>query len=334
MGNIVYTSGTGVPHKSFEEEFLTHEKCSEWWYATGYLEDEEKNRFAFQYTLAKIKIMGVKFHMLLTSVTDIGASKHYYGQQQAFFGKNITTTPKETTFGDMASVKYSKNEKSALGNMDVSINAKDYTLKLNMQAQKAPAWNCEDGKLQMGIQGDLKQTTYYYSFTNLLADGILTLKGKEHKVKGKAWFDRQGGTYQLTNPLTNWEWFSFRFFDNEEIMLFFFPQTRYADGTYIKEDGAYERLTDYQIEPLDFIVEPDTNYTFSCGWKVKINGVKDGEYLVKPVTDGQFNVFFYELLAEVLDKAGIRVGYCFVELLPGARNKKINSMLAFKKKRA
>lgn len=329
---IAYTEGVGVPHKRFEDEFLTHNQCSEWWYATGYLEDEEKRLFSFQFTLAKIKIAGIKFHMLLTSVTDVPAQKHYYSQQQAFFGKNITTTPQETTFGTLAGIRYAPNDKSALGNMEMSIRAKEYELRLHMQAQKAPVWHCEDGKLQMGILSDPRQITYYFSFTNLAAEGTLVLNGKTHRVSGKAWFDRQGGTYQLTNPLTNWEWFSLRFFDSEEIMLFSFPQTNYIDGTYIRKNGDYCRLNDYQVEPLDFITEPNTKYQFSNGWKIRMKNIKEEEYLVKPVIDGQFNVFFFELLAEVLDQQGARVGYCFVELLPGARNSKIKALLAFKKK--
>jgi hypothetical protein len=48
---------------------------------------------------------------------------------------------------------------------------------------------------------------------------------------------------------------------------------------------------------------------------------------------GEFDyqiIFFFELLAEVINPQGVRVGYCFVELLPGARNKKLNALLAFK----
>lgn len=214
--------------------------------------------------------------------------------------------------------------------MQLDMQGADYTLKLDMQAQKAPVWHCEDGKLRMGLSNDPRQVTYYFSFTNLAAEGILTLGGKELRVRGKAWFDRQGGIYQLTNPLTNWEWFSFRFFDGEEIMLFSFPQTGYADGTYIQSNGGYQRLNEYQIEPNAFITEPTTKYQFSSGWKITLRGIKDEVYEVKPVTEGQFNVFFFELLAEVINPQGVRVGYCFVELLPGARNKKLNALLAFK----
>lgn len=331
MGKIAYTEGTGVPHRRFEDEFLTHKKCSEWWYATGYFEDEEKNLFAFQFTLAKVKISGLKFHMLLTSVTDVATGAHYNGQQLAFFGKGVTSTHNETAFGELATIRYNPNDKSVLGDMRLVMNAREYALRLSMRAQKAPVWHCEDGKLQMGVQGDPRQVTYYYSFTNMLADGTLTLNGKEHKVRGKAWFDRQGGTYALTKPVTNWEWFSLRFFDNEELMLFSFPQTGYVDGTYIRENGEYRRADGYGIEPLTFITEPNTQYRFSSGWKVRIPGVKEEDYLIRPVTDGQFNIFFFELLAEILNPKGERVGLCFVELLPGARNDKIRTSLAFKR---
>ncbi len=331
MGNIAYIGGTGVPHGTFEDEFLTHKACSEWWYSTGYLSDAAQNLYSFQFTLARIRLTGVPFHMLLTALTDIGQKKHYYAQHQAFFGKNIESGLAGTSFGELAQIRYSPDQNSSFGGMELSMRAKEYTLNLRMRAQKAPVWHCEDGMLRMGIPDDPKEVTYYYSLTNLSADGVLELDGNALPVAGKAWFDRQGGTCRLTNPLTNWEWFSFRFFDDEELMLFSFPRTGYADGTYIKEDGTYRRVTDYQIEPLGYYTEPRTKYRFSCGWRVRIPGVKEEEYLVRPLADGQFNVFFFELLAEVVSRAGERVGYCVVELLPGARNKRIKPWLALKR---
>ena len=47
--------------------------------------------------------------------------------------------------------------------------------------------------------------------------------------------------------------------------------------------------------------------------------------------DGMFNVFFFELMADIKDEDGNLLGYCVVELLPGVRNK-TNSLDAFKKK--
>ncbi len=139
MGKIVYADGVGVPHRGFEDEFLTHRKCSEWWYATGYLEDEEGGLFSFQFTLACIRMALVKIHLLLTSITDIATQKHYYAQQPAFRGKGIVATPDETSFQNLAGVRYAPNEVSSLGDMAMSIRAKEYGLKLTCGRRSRPS---------------------------------------------------------------------------------------------------------------------------------------------------------------------------------------------------
>lgn len=112
-----------------------------------------------------------------------------------------------------------------------------------------------------------------------------------------------------------------RFFDNEEVMLFSFPQSHYQDGTFISKDGKYKRLNDYDIVPLGFTEAG--GHKFSLGWKVKMKDVKDEEYTIIPKMDGQLNLTYYELLADVKDKKGDTVGYCVVELLPGVYNEHI-----------
>ncbi len=44
------------------------------------------------------------------------------------------------------------------------------------------------------------------------------------------------------------------------------------------------------------------------------------DYEIRPLVEGQLNLAYFELLAEILDPQGTRVGLCFVELLPGVRN--------------
>ena len=197
-----------------------------------------------------------------------------------------------------------------------------------MEATKPPVWHCNNGVLQMGIQGKKKQRTYYYSFTNLKSSGSLTLNGQKHNnLVGKTWFDRQGGTYTLTNAKCNWEWFSIRFFDNTEAMLFAFPHMDYYDGTFIKANGQYSRMNDYKIEATKVTTAPN-GFKFSNEWNLEMNGKK---YKIVPKIDGMFNVFFFELMASVFDENGKEIGYAFVELLPGVRNK-VNSAMAFRKK--
>lgn len=301
-----------------EDEFLCHKHGPEWWYATGYMTDETGKLFTYQFTLAKIRIYGIKFNILMTAVTDFETGIHHYGQKAIFFEKNVIITPNRVGVDGTAEMTFSKNK------IDLNMVEKDYSLTLDMDAVKSPVWHCDNGKLQMGIED---QWTYYWSYTNLAVSGTLILNGKEYKVSGKGWFDRQGGPYNPLDPRTSWEWFSLRFFDNEEIMLFSFPQDNYRDGTLIDKSGTPHRLNDYEITPQGWT--ETGGYKFSFGWKVVMKGTKDQEYTIVPIIDGQLNLFYYEMLADIKDKNGITVGYCVVELLPGARNKKTPIHAAF-----
>ena len=159
--------------------------------------------------------------------------------------------------------------------------------------------------------------------------GKFNLDGKEIEVKGNTWFDKQGGNFNFLDIHTHWEWFSMRFYDNEEIMLFNFPQQKYSDGTYIKKDFTSERLTNYYMKPLEFVEK--NGYKFSCGWKLKMPNIKEESYKIIPIIDGQLNLAYFEQLCYIYNKSGKEVGLCFVELLPGVYNKKITGKLLMKK---
>lgn len=320
MKNIQYTNSLGNPRRGMEEEFLSHRQGLEWWYSTGYFTDEAENLYSYQFTLARLKVYGIKLHFLITALTDFKTGKHHYGQQAVFFGKNIIITPARVGVDGVSEMTFSEKK------LGLETKASDYSLKLDLGVAKPPVWHCDDGILKMGIED---QWTYYFSYTNLALSGKMVLDGKEHAVKGKGWFDKQGGTYKFLDTRTSWEWFSMRFFDNEEAMLFSFPQDDYRDGTFIDKSGKRSRLKDYTIAPLGFIEAEGMK--FSDGWKVRMNGVKDQDYTIVPKIKGQFNLFFFELLADIVDKNGKVAGYCFVELLPGAYNKKSPVSSLFKK---
>jgi predicted secreted hydrolase len=323
LKNIQYTKSPGIPHSGMDEEFLCHKKGAEWWYATGYINDETSKLFTYQFTLAKIRVYGLKFNILMTAVTDFESGKHHYGQKAIFFGKNVIITPNLVGVDGIAEMTF-ENKKLKSKLVGLTMTEKDYSLILDMDVVKPPVWHCDDGKLSMGNVPD--QWTYYWSYTNLAVSGTFILEGKEHKVTGKGWFDRQGGPYNPLDRRTSWEWFSLRFFDNVEMMLFSFPHVNYQDGTYIDQSGKASRLNDYKVTPLGF-TEAGGN-KFSFGWEVEIKGQ---EYTIIPKIDGQLNMFYFELLADIKDKTGKIVGYCVVELLPGVLNEKSTASSAFKR---
>ena len=72
---------------------------------------------------------------------------------------------------------------------------------------------------------------------------------------------------------------------------------------------------------------------FTKGWDLVMPGIKDEKYEIRPLTDGQLNLAYFELIAGIYNAKGEQVGLCMVELLPGARNaqNKINPLNMLKK---
>jgi CrtC N-terminal lipocalin domain len=164
--------------------------------------------------------------------------------------------------------------------------------------------------------------TVYYSFTNMPTYGEVHLHHpqddqKTMQVNGKSWSDRQWGPYALTNVNTNWEWFSLRFFDEEEVMLFAFPQCPYFDGTYINRDGKRALVRNYTCTPRCFVEA--IGVKFSMDRDLVMPGIKEEKYETRPLTDGQLKMYYFEMRSGIYNSAGEQIGLCMVELLPGAR---------------
>ncbi|MEA4913639.1 MAG: lipocalin-like domain-containing protein [Christensenella sp.] len=306
-------------HKGFAEEWGLHKKSSEWWYATGVLHDEAGKLYSYQFTLLRIRAAFLRPYILMLALTDFETGRHRYRQRITLSTKGIEILPERLRFG--ADVLLEKHAEF----MRLRVSEPDFSLALDLVYGKGAVWHCDNGALRMGVDRP-DQTTLYYSYPNMPTQGEITLDGKTMRVSGKTWFDKQGGPYALLKPETHWEWFSLRFFDEEEMMLFSFPQDDYRDGTYIRKDGSYERLQSYEIKAMSFITT-EGNLTYANAWKVHVPNRKQEQYEIRPLIAGQMNLGYYELLAGIYDNSSELVGHCFVELLPGARNRKFSTQL-------
>ncbi len=319
-------------HGDFDAEWPPHKKVSGWWYITGYLTDLEnvENFYSYQYTVFNIWKSGFYFYVLQLAFTDFQTRKHLFKQKISILkGKNVYANQDSVVFSPFA---FLKREKDML---NLSVKSDEFHLELKLDKGKGAFWHGDNGILVMGLPDDPQQRTIYYSYPNMSTTGevILFDKSKEKtilNVMGKSWFDRQWGPFRLLDPASHWEWFSLRFFDDEEIMLFAFPQHSYYDGTYINKEGNSQLIHDYKYTTKELIEVK--KFTFSRGWDLVLPGIKEERYEIRPIMEGQFNLAYFELIAEIINLKNERVGFCFVELIPGARNptKKIHIRKYFK----
>lgn len=317
-------------HGDFDAEWPIQRSVSGWWYITGYFSEVGKSDrlYSYQVTIIRPFLKGFSPWVLQLAVTDIQNSKHHFRQQVKFFDKNIYVNETTVNYGSMARVVRQEN------NMLLSVQTDIFELELDLNKGKGATWHGDDGVLVMGNPNKKEERTVYYSYTNMPTTGKVILhtpdgKNRTMQITGKSWFDRQWGPYHLIDTMTHWEWFSLRFFDDEEVMLFAFPQCSYYDGTYISKDKKRQRMQNYTYTPNEIVVVNDTKY--SKGWDLVMPGVKEEKYKIVPIIDGQLNLVYFELIADIINNQGEKVGYCIVELLPGARDPEKKMKPNFKK---
>jgi predicted secreted hydrolase len=319
-------------HGTFDEEWPVQKGVSGWWYITGYFTDprDPGHLYSYQFTVVKPRVFGFSPWILQLALTDVQAGRHHFMQRMTLSRPAIYVTDDTVNY---LSFVHLKREKDCLL---LTARTEAFELNLALDKGKGAFWHGDDGVLVMGGAEDPRRRTVYYSYTNMPTSGEVIIhdpqgESRPLQVTGKSWFDRQWGPFGLININTHWEWFSLRFFDDEEVMLFAFPQCPYYDGTYISKDGRRSLVRNYTCIARGFTEA--SGMQFSMGWDLVMPGIKEQKYEIRPLTDGQLNLAYFELIAGIYNPAGKQVGLCMVELLPGARNpqKKVNFLNLFKK---
>jgi predicted secreted hydrolase len=309
-------------HGNFEEEWPPHEGVTGWWYATGYLQDIDNpdHLYSYQYTqfnfpyLPETPNIRNPIYQLNLTFTDLQTGQYISEEVRCPVTERVYANENSVIFNDTSLVR-GKNSITLVGKG----NQVQYSFELKMA--KSPVWHADNGILVMGLPNDPQERTVYYSYTNLPTTGEVHFINKAGnkvtlQVAGKSWFDRQWGS--ATHIF--WEWFSLRFFDDEEVMLFAFPNTNYQDGTYIDAQGNTRIFSNYTCMPMKTIKVKRLAY--SMGWDLNIPGIKEEHYRIEPFLENQYNQMldgklgYFEVLCKITSDNGTLVGYAFAEILP------------------
>lgn len=83
---------------------------------------------------------------------------------------------------------------------------------LKMKSVKKPLLINDRGFIDLGVK-----TTYYYSLTHLITEGMIKVKGRWINVKGLSWMDHQWAQTPMTQD-DKWIWFSLQLNNGWDIM--------------------------------------------------------------------------------------------------------------------
>lgn len=324
----LYETSTAAPRVRLPQDEAPH--CyggAEWWYYSGLLYAPDGQRFGMhavmfhfpRLPLVHVGDLWVSHYALL----DVHTGRLVYDQSVAL--GPATGRPAGGFNLDRGLVRLRGS--GGRDRLEASLSSGDFALALDLVDARGAVLHGGDGYVPFGDGA----RSFYYSRPRMAAEGVLTIGGRELRVTGSVWFDRQWGL-SLFNPLKRWEWFSIRLDDGVDLMLYIIPaetpvgtgQTPGAFGTVIWPDGSAADLsvTADRLRPTRTWRSPATGRVYAVAWDVSIPEL-DALLHLEAVADDQeidarrssLNVY-WEGLCDVSGTRGgaAASGHAYVEL--------------------
>lgn len=307
---------------------------TEWWYVTGWLEDEAGAPLGFQVTFfrtrpgleennpskfaprqllfAHVALSDPRLHKLLH---DERSARAGFGLADAKVGSldvaidDWTLRRKATTDG---SVVYA-----------TAIETEGLALQLEFAATQAPLLQGKQGFSQKSP--DPRAASYYYSQPHLRTTGRIRAGQHEYKVRGTAWLDHEWSSVYLDPQAQGWDWVGLNLDDGGALAAFRIRggqgEPMWAAATSRSSpSGSATAFSPADVEwsALRRWRSPRTGIEYPIEWKVRI---ADRTLLLRPLLDDQENdarsstgTLYWEGAVRAYDESGSLVGRGYLEL--------------------
>jgi predicted secreted hydrolase len=119
--------------------------------------------------------------------------------------------------------------------------------------------------------------SWYLSLPRLETRGTLTVAGESFRVAGETWMDHEFFTGGLAPKQVGWDWFSARFQDGRDLMLYRLRRrdgtTDFLSGTVVAADGTSWRAVDVRgaaLEPIERWHSSSSGVVYPVGWRLRL----------------------------------------------------------------
>jgi predicted secreted hydrolase len=307
---------------------------TEWWYVTGWLEDETGAPLGFQVTFfrtrpgfeennpsrfaprqllfAHVALSDPRLHKLLHDERSARAGFGLAGAQEGALDvaiDNWSLRRKATTDG---SATY-----------EAAVNAEGLALQLEFTATQAPLLQGKEGFSQKSP--DPQAASYYYSLPHLRTTGRVRAGKHEYTVRGTAWLDHEWSSVYLDPQAQGWDWVGVNLDDGGALMAFRIrdgqgkPMWAAATSRPSQRGSAVvSTLAEVEWSALRRWRSPRTGIEYPVEWKLRIAG---RTLLLRPLFDDQENdarsstgTIYWEGAVRAYDESGGPVGRGYLEL--------------------
>jgi predicted secreted hydrolase len=300
---------------------------TEWWYVTGWLQDERGEWRGFQVTFFRSRpgldeanpsrFAARQMLFAHAAISDPRRGRLLRAEKVARAGFGLAEAATDRL--DVSIDKWSLRAADAR-TYRASVQAEDIAMELEFEQTQAPLLQGTQGFSQKGPQP--RSASYYYSFPQLRATGRIRIGRDEHRVSGSAWLDHEWSSAIMDEQARGWDWVGVNLADGGALMAFRMRDGQGGEHWAAATLRATEVRTFAPAEvdwtPVRHWRSPSTDIAYPVEWSLRVG---DRRITLRPLMDDQENdarrstgTLYWEGAVHALDERGQSIGRGYLEL--------------------
>jgi predicted secreted hydrolase len=266
------------PHPGFRNE---------WWYLTGNLDGQDGERFGFELTIFRFRLLprddrqqasrwqSDEVYIGHFAVTDARNEKFYVAQRASRGSMGLagaSAKPLHIWVEDWSLA--ATPDAPVVWRVQAADQA--MSLQLRLRSLKPPVLNGQDGLSRKSSEPG--NASYYYSISRLQSEGSLQIGAQRFAVTGYSWLDREWSSSALAKDQAGWDWFALQLDDGTDLMFYQLrgldgSQDPHSAGTWIDGDGVANYL---DKDAVQIVITDSWDSTlggrYPSGWQLNVPG--------------------------------------------------------------
>jgi len=283
----------------FPRDYGSHPQFGiEWWYITGWLQDERGKPLGFQVTFFRVHrkldapnpsaFAPDQILIAHVAISDPQRGRLWQEQRVRRAGLGLVQAASGDTDVVMDDWRLQRHSDGTRSIYQTSVAAEDFALQLTLTDERAPLLNGTGGFSQKGPA--LRSASYYYSEPHLQVRGSVVRGTRRDSVTGEAWLDHEWASEYLDPAAQGWDWAGINLQGGGSLMAFEIRDRQGHDywggGTLRDAHGHVQILSAAQVQftPLRHWRSPHSNVSYPVAELLRAGAQR---LVLEPLMDDQ-----------------------------------------------